>query len=478
MKRLYGAAMTLILAVSMTACGGESIPAPSVTAQTPEKAAPAAEPAETTLPVVAGELYPILPSDDSDHVLFNTGDRGYQIQWKNDHGLVTVIDYAAAEQQVLCSVPGCAHDSESCPAYFSGVRQNCQLFVAGDEVYLYKRWEGEYVPDTWEEYEQSHDLSQMARDMGAELEEERAFQRAYYEQAVAPAGLMAVAADGSAKRYVELSQNLGVDSWMRWCDGVALYGYNDGAPGSGGMKGYRVALEDGSVTEFALNRGEWPCGAMGRKLIVNRFLTEVPLPDATENFEAYDAVTQNGYYEFDLLDPATGEYSKLVGDPSFIFDGMFLGQAGGWLYFNMVERDEQGNLLRVAQRAYAPQTDRWQELGGPEMIIMDGNVYALPDTAAWEGRWIWMQGPAADGSIGQMWVVDRQTEQRYAITQKVDAAAEVFQLMFAAALTDDGRFLIPVREQEPYTNRYDYALIGAEAFLQGSTDYTPVKMLA
>ena len=112
------------------------------------------------------------------------------------------------------------------------------------------------------------------------------------------------------------------------------------------------------------------------------------------------------------------------------------------------------------------------------MIIMDGNVYALPDTAAWEGRWIWMQGPAADGSIGQMWVVDRQTEQRYAITQKVDAAAEVFQLMFAAALTDDGRFLIPVREQEPYTNRYDYALIDAEAFLQGSTDYTPVKMLA
>ena len=50
--------------------------------------------------------------------------------------------------------------------------------------------------------------------------------------------------------------------------------------------------------------------------------------------------------------------------------------------------------------------------------------------------------------------------------------------MFAAALTDDGRFLIPVREQEPYTNRYDYALIGVEAFLQGSTDYTPVKMLA
>ena len=43
------------------------------------------------------------------------------------------------------------------------------------------------------------------------------------------------------------------------------------------------------------------------------------------------------------------------------------------------------------------------------------------------------------------------------------------------ALTNDGRFLVQTAYHE---GRYAYALIGAEAFLQGSTDYTPVKMLA
>ena len=43
--------------------------------------------------------------------------------------------------------------------------------------------------------------------------------------------------------------------------------------------------------------------------------------------------------------------------------------------------------------------------------------------------------------------------------------------------TDDGRFLVRTAyrgEGEPY----DYGLIAIDAFLQGSTDYTPVQMLA
>ena len=64
----------------------------------------------------------------------------------------------------------------------------------------------------------------------------------------------------------------------------------------------------------------------------------MPLPNSAENYEAYDAVRQNGYYELDLLDPATGERSKLVADPAYSFDSMFLGQAGGWLYFRMEKR--------------------------------------------------------------------------------------------------------------------------------------------
>ena len=44
------------------------------------------------------------------------------------------------------------------------------------------------------------------------------------------------------------------------------------------------------------------------------------------------------------------------------------------------------------------------------------------------------------------------------------------------ALTDDGRFLVrTARQQDEYGGSvYVYGLIDAEAYLQGSTDYTPV----
>ena len=42
-------------------------------------------------------------------------------------------------------------------------------------------------------------------------------------------------------------------------------------------------------------------------------------------------------------------------------------------------------------------------------------------------------------------------------------------------LTDDGRFLLCVEGDEKYD--FSYALIDVEAFLQGSTDYTPVTKI-
>ena len=113
MKRPYCMMLALALAASLAACGGADGNAPSATA-TPQPAATAeTAPAEETaaLSAVAGELYPILPADDT-HMWFNTGTRGYQMKWENDHGLVMVIDYDTAEQRVLCSVPGCTHDAE------------------------------------------------------------------------------------------------------------------------------------------------------------------------------------------------------------------------------------------------------------------------------------------------------------------------------------------------------------------------------
>ena len=43
-------------------------------------------------------------------------------------------------------------------------------------------------------------------------------------------------------------------------------------------------------------------------------------------------------------------------------------------------------------------------------------------------------------------------------------------------LTDDGRFLVCTEWDEPF--EFEYALIDADAFLQGGTDYTPVTPVA
>ena len=488
MKRPYCIMLALALAASLAACGGPDGNAPSATAA-PEAAATAetapaeetAAPAEETaaLPAVAGELYPILPADDT-HMWFNTGTRGYQMKWENDHGLVMVIDYDTAEQRVLCSVPGCTHDAEPCPAYFPGVRQNCQLFVAGEEVYLYKRWEGEYLPDTWEEYEQSMQLPQGTQPQDAE--EEMAFRRAYYEQAVKPAGLMVVAADGSAKRYVELSQNLGVDSWLRWCDGAALYGSEMQAGGK--AVGYRVSLADGSVTTFALQPYEWVTGAEGNRLLTRRIVTQTPLPDPTigENQEAYQAVLQTAVVEYDWLDPATGERSKILERPH---DGStngsrdFYGLWDGKLYFEEQTSASEGGPYQRSYSVYDSAAGTWQDLPkplpDPTMTLSDPAATALPEIAARQGRYLRFHGSDNVHGENLAWVLDQQAGELTAMPMEENADSGAPWAVTPCALTNDGRFLVQTAYRE---GRYAYALIGAEAFLQGSTDYTPVKMLA
>ena len=246
----------------------------------------------------------------------------------------------------------------------------------------------------------------------------------------------------------------------------------------GARTGYRVSLADGSVTEFPLQENEWPCGVMGQNLLVEQFLTDAPLPDPDQNREAYDAALQNGYYAYYLLDPATGVRTPLLVDRAIVSDTGFRGQAGGWLYFATMQRDGAGVLTRIGLRAYDTATGQWQDIAGANGNILDAEARALPGTAAQEGHWLWLESAAETPEApNTAWVLDRQSGERYAVTQTIETTAPVDRTMFAAAVTDDGRFLLPLREKAPYTADYDYGLIAIDAFLQGSTDYTPVQML-
>lgn len=485
MKRLYCAALALALATSLAACGGADENAPSATAA-PEAAATAeTAPAEET-PAVAGDFYEV---DDGNPATptFNAGDACYLLDPHIGYCLVTKIDYATAQQQVLCSVPGCAHDSDACPAYVPGRGTEVALFTAGDKVYVYHSIATMHYEGSWEDYEaevvRNHweeKVAQAAQE-GVTEEELLAFYRGRYVEQSSPAGLFIIDGDGASRREVTCTRDIG-PSALRWCDGAALYGSEMQAGGK--AVGYRVSLADGSVTTFALQPYEWVTGAEGNRLLTRRIVTQTPLSDPTirENQEAYQAVLQTAVVEYDWLDPATGERSKILERPH---DGStngsrdFYGLWDGKLYFEEQTAASQGGPYQRSYSAYDSATGTWQDLPkplpDPTMTLSDPAATALPEIAARQGRYLRFHGSDNVHGENLAWVLDQQTGELTAMPMEENADSGAPWAVTPCALTNDGRFLVQTAYRE---GRYAYALIGAEAFLQGSTDYTPVKMLA
>ena len=483
MKTRLPVVLALAATLALTAC------APAQTADAPQNVQTAeTAPAQETAPEPqtagpAGAFFTVATWNATGPA-FNAGDAYYMLDptYRLGYCLLTEIDYATAEQRVVCRVPGCGHDTDACPAYFPGRGDELCVFPVGETLYVYHRVATMHYEGSWDDYYAEVVAPKLQeRPQGWETltdEELLAYCRGRYAEQSAPAGLYVIEGGGTSRRALTCTQDL-ANTTMRWCDGAALYGYSSGAFTMGARTGYRVSLADGSVTEFPLQENEWPCGVMGQNLLVNQFFTDAPLPDPDQNREAYDAALQNGYYAFYLLDPATGVRTPLLVDRAIVSDTEFRGQAGGWLYFATMQRDDAGALTRIGLRAYDTATGQWQDIAGANGSILDAEARALPGTAAQEGRWLWLESAAETPEApNTAWVLDRQSGERYAVTQTIETTAPVDRTMFAAAVTDDGRFLLPLREKAPYTADYDYGLIAIDAFLQGSTDYTPVQMLA
>ena len=473
MKRPYCMMLALALAASLAACGGADGNAPSATAA-PEAAATAETATAEETPAVAGEFYTLTNGP------FNTGDACYVLDPHIGYCLVTKIDYAAAEQRVLCSVPGCTHDSDACPAYVPGYGQSAFLFTAGDTVYVYHGVPAMRSQGSWEEYyAQSVEphLEEWQASTGMTEEELVAFYRGLYAERSAPAGLYVIERKGASRRDVTCSQDL-TNIVLGWCDGMALYGYDGELLYDDAATGYRVSLADGSVTTFPLQPYEWVMGAWKNRLLTCRVLTEMPLPNPADSWDVYSAVLQNAVVEYDWLDPATGERSKILERPydgSTYGNGDFCGVQDGKLCFEDRTVLENGGYQCNGYYLYDPATGRRQDLVRPleneSMRLSPVLTGAPPETAALQGRYLWFHGSSGNyGGDDLLWALDRQTGELSAIRQKADGAPWPVQVL---ALAGDGRFLVNTAAEGTA-----YALIGAEAFLQGSTDYTPVKMLA
>lgn len=480
MKRLLSLGLAALLALTLAACGGQDPAATESPAstQTPETAPE--QTTEASLPEVAGDFYAVQGSMGYNS-LFNAGDVLYELRPQTGYCLLYKIDCATATRQVLCSVPACTHDSESCPAWLPGLLWDYTIFAAGDTVYVYK-YRTSWEELDWDTYYQNNVAPYLGEEFtrgGMTPEEFTAYHRNMYTQQMQPACLYAVGRDGAAQKRIDLSENLEGTVFLGWCDGAALYGSERDSGTGKPSQGYRVDLATGQVKNFALQPGESVLAAQGRRLVTARFVTQIPLPDAETDGEAYQAALQNSTVECDWLDSATGQREKLLELPGKLFteNSDFCGMAGGQLYFDERQTLPEGSNARIALRAFDLAAGQWQEVPHslPEegMWLNDPTVVGLPGTAAQAGRYLWFGVSDGNGNVG-IRILDRETgalQQPGLTPLQVRNQQDRGQL----PLTDDGRFLLCVEEDEKYD--FSYALIDVEAFLQGSTDYTPVTTI-
>ena len=480
MKRLLSLGLAALLALTLAACGGQdpAVTESPVSTQTPETAP--AQTTEAALSEVAGDFYAVQGSMGYNS-LFNAGDVFYELRPRTGYCLVYKMDCASATRQVMCSVQGCTHDSESCPAWLPGLLWDYTIFAAGDTVYVYK-YRTSWEELDWDTYYQNNVAPYLGEEFtrgGMTPEEFTTYHRNMYTQQMQPACLYAVGRDGAAQKRIDLSENLEGTVFLGWCDGAALYGSERDSGTGKPSQGYRVDLATGQVKNFALQPGESVLAAQGRRLVTARFVTQIPLPDAETDGEAYQAALQNSTVECDWLDPATGQREKLLELPGKLFteNSDFCGMAGGLLYFDEQKTLPEGGSARIALRAFDLETGQWQEM--PNSLteagvwLNDPTVVGLPGTAAQAGRYLWLGVSDGNGNVG-IRILDRETgalQQPGLTPLQVRNQQDRGQL----PLTDDGRFLLCVEEDEKYD--FSYAFIDVEAFLQGSTDYTPVTTI-
>ena len=138
----YRAAFAMALAaLILTACAAE--PAAGITPAA-ESAAPAVSAQEPSASTTAtGKPLYILNSGGTAKQFSMTDTAAYLPAKFGDTLLATKIDFATAQQQVLCSIDGCTHTDASCPAFMAANDDTLSqyyiggLVAAGDRLYWF-----------------------------------------------------------------------------------------------------------------------------------------------------------------------------------------------------------------------------------------------------------------------------------------------------------------------------------------------------
>jgi len=250
-----------------------------------------------------------------------------------------------------------------------------------------------------------------------------------------------------------------------WCDEHAVY-IIDGNPYNPPENNVacRIDLKTGEITDLPLPYIvlDNVYAAEGSLLLLRRVVTEQPLPSYEEK-EAFDAVLQNATSEYDWWDLNTGELEKVLQEP---YEGEldeegntsklnFLGKTAERLYFQtIVYNPDKGNMPGELVSFRLDGSDR-----RTEKSLSDETLLAPLER---DGELCWL----LDNSGARMQVYDVATGTDY------DVGPGSQQEGYPLAFTDDGRVLVIAKWHGAGT--MDYGLLPVEAYLAGSTDWTPI----
>ena len=412
MKKLLPPILTAALLLS--ACT-------STPAETAPLTTPTPEPTATPSPVSpVSTLMPLTTR-------WNTGREIYELRWGGavsgtDSGILLQTDYDTLTQAPYCTVAGCVHDSDACPAYLSD--WSCMGVMAVDgTVYVYP----------------------------TELHADSSNKTIYR---VDPVGGRTAVMDAPAELPEEIT--------FSWCDETSLYG----APYPTAHKPntlYRWDWQNNTVQSVPLMADETIVACDGTRFLTARVVTDGQWP-AFGNNEQEDAIYSSARWEYDWLDPADGTREKIF-DRTYA-DGYFTAYYDGKIYYtgnfrNVYTDDQECSLLY-----YDTANDTEKTL----LETLPLNSYAtdlsasfVPAFAGTQPRYI----RAIEGSVPfDEYLMDIETGELYP-APKITVEG-VTRPAVLAAVTADGRWVTMSNPRDSEDPAYAvYALWDPAAYLAG-----------
>ena len=233
--------------------------------------------------------------------------------------------------------------------------------------------------------------------------------------------------------------------------------------------GFRLDLQTGETTPWDLPAETAAAqDAAGDFAVTARLISDHPVP-FTSDPEISDALLQNSMLEYDLTDVTTGKSTAKIAE--FPYKGAddgsgyvyytYLGKSGDDFYFTgeHSRSEEEGikmSVLRVA-------SDGTQEDLG---LMVHMSLRELRQNG--ELQWLFTMS----SNPGTLTVYDLQGTQ----IAQVDPPAGV-ESYYPLSMLDDGRILLLIGYDLDHDYMTRYATIDADAFLNGSTEYTAMEFV-